>query len=109
MSVTELKDRQRNDGSIMLDDGDEAMRDFEAEHGGFRHSPGLWEGGIDCDACGIDPSQIPEAMDHARRNGFRPDQVNFDSDGRCHMDSRKTRKAYLKTIGMYDRNGGYGD
>ena len=104
MSVAEMESRQREDMTITLDDGREAKRDIAAEHGGFRNTPGNWP--QLSDAAGCHPDQIQDAMSHARQAGV---PTEFTPDGRAKFESRGHRAAYLRAMGMKDREGGYGD
>lgn len=108
MTIAQMEATKNGCNTYLLDEGI-ALRDYHAESGHFRDTPGLWEGGIVSDALGVDPSQVAQCMKEARENGFTEKQVNFDSEGRCFMDSRKTRKRYMEFRGVHDRDGGYGD
>jgi len=104
MTSAEMLRRQRRDGSITLDDGTKAIRDMGAEHGGFQDTPGTWP--QRSDAMGVAVEQIPQARAKSIRDGVPTD---FTPDGRAILTSRAHRKRYGESIGMYDRNGGYGD
>lgn len=80
-------------------------RDVEQEMGGIHTTPpGNWP--LLSDAAGVQPDQIPEAMEHARKVGIPTD---FTPDGRAIFTDRGHRKRYCEAIGLYDRSGGYGD
>ncbi|MDO8303434.1 MAG: hypothetical protein Q7T18_09350 [Sedimentisphaerales bacterium] len=104
MSIAELDRRQKPSGQIVLDDGTAAFRDLMAEHGGRRHTPGNWP--MCSDAAGVAAHQVGEAVAHSRQIGIPTD---FTEDGRAIFTSPGHRKRYCEAIGLYDRNGGYGD
>ena len=59
------------------------------------------------DAAGVHPSQAKEFTEHSHNMGVT---TEFDkTTGQAVFTSRKHRADYLKTMGMHDRNGGYGD
>ena len=58
------------------------------------------------DALAVHPDQVAEATEHAKKMGVPTD---FQPDGRPILTSRSHRRAYLKTYGFHDREGGYGD
>ena len=57
-------------------------------------------------AAGVLPSQIDEAQAHSRQIGIPTD---FTPDGDVVFTDAAHRKRYCQAIGLYDRNGGYGD
>lgn len=62
-------------------------------------------------AAAIDPSQVEAVMERDRARGVPTDYV-LCRDGASAMPvfrDRGHRKAYLKSHGHYDRDGGYGD
>ena len=61
---------------------------------------------IHSDAAAVHPNQIAEASAIAKARGV---PTEFDGHGRPILTSRSHRKAYLKSRGMHDRSGGYGD
>lgn len=79
-------------------------RDVAADHRQFKNTPGNWP--MYCDASGVNPDQIPEAIAHAKSLGVSCD---FTKDGRAIFTSPGHRKRYLEAHGFFDRNGGYGD
>jgi hypothetical protein len=68
------------------------------------HLPNCWP--MTCDASGVNPIQREEAMRHAQEIGV---PTEFNAEGQAVYTSQRHRKAYLRAIGMYDRNAGYGD
>ena len=91
--------------TVCLDCGGNAVRDVVADMRSTVHSTGAgWP--MLSDAMGVHPDQIPEAREHAARHGIPTD---FAPDGRAILRSCDHRKRYGELIGMYDRNGGYGD
>ena len=105
MTAAELQKRQSKEGWIKLDDGALAFRDLRAEHAGAKHCPGNWP--MESDAAGVDPSQVKEAAQHAKSLGI-PTEFNPQT-GNPVFTSRSHRKKYCEAVGLYDRNGGYGD
>lgn len=103
MTITELMKRQRRDGSITLDDGIEAIRDFTALRIGAQTE---WTEPLLSDAAAVHPEQIPEARADSVRRGVPTD---FAPDGRAIFTSRSHRKRYCRAIGLHDNDGGYGD
>ena len=61
-------------------------------------------------ALGVHPSQIPAAIEDARKNGIEVDFVREGPKaGDAILKSRKDRKRYAKMHGIHDKDGGYGD
>jgi hypothetical protein len=97
----------RGDGTtgITLPDGTAAVRDIAAEYakprrGGCASWPMLSE------AAGVMPEQAAEAHAESVRLGV---ETEFTRDGRAVFRDATHRRKYLRAIGMYDRNAGYGD
>lgn len=67
-------------------------------------TPGIWP--MCSEAMGIHPSQIAEAMERDRKAGV---PTSYTPDGRPILLGRGHRKAYLRSYGMHDKQGGYGD
>lgn len=59
------------------------------------------------DALAVHPSQIPEAIEDAKRKGLG--EVDFLKDGRPRFNSRGAFNAYLKAYGFFNKDAGYGD
>ena len=49
----------------------------------------------------VHPDDRQAAEDHARKRGFA---INFDREGRPHFTSHRQQRAYLRTIGMVNRD-----
>ncbi len=58
------------------------------------------------DALACHPDEIPEAMARDRQHGITTEYL---PDGRAVLSSRSHRKAMMKSLGMHDNEGGYGD
>lgn len=58
------------------------------------------------DAAGVAPDQVGEAMAHSRLHGV---PTEFTPDGRVIFRGPLHRKEYCELIGLFDRNGSYGD
>jgi len=104
MSISEKERRQRQDGTIVLDDGSIAERDFSVEQGGFRNTPGNWP--LYSDAAGCHPDQVDHMQKEAARRGVPTD---YTPDGRVIFRSRDHRRRFCEAFRFYDRNAGYGD
>jgi hypothetical protein len=61
---------------------------------------------IHSNSLGVLPTQIPEALEEARKRGV---VVEFDAKGRALFNNNAQRKAYCKMRGVFDMDGGYGD
>lgn len=61
---------------------------------------------IHCNGSGVHTSQIPAAIEAARKRGIT---IDFDQKGRPIFEDRSQRKKYLKMRGLNDMDGGYGD
>lgn len=96
----------RADGTYELPDGVRAYRDFEAELGGKRSGEGGWP--MWSDAMGVDPSQIPEMSKALKQATGRTPEFN-PVTGELKCESRGQRRAYMRAMGLHDRQGGYGD
>lgn len=104
MSVEEMRSRQREDGTIV--EGGRVLRRNMGEEvvtaGG--HRAGCWPKASW--GAGVHPSQVAEAHAKSVKDGV---PTEFTRDGDPIFTSRGHRSRYLKTIGMHDRDGGYGD
>lgn len=69
-----------------------------------RHSAGTWP--MHSDAMSVHPTQIREQQVALAKKGV---SCEFDQDGRAILTSRQHRKEVAEAMGMFDRNGGYGD
>ena len=49
----------------------------------------------------VHPKDRQEAEEHARKHGFA---IDFDSEGRPHFNSHRQQRAYLRKIGMHNRD-----
>jgi hypothetical protein len=58
------------------------------------------------DALGVHPSQIAEAMAANRKAGV---PTEYTKDGRAVVTDPGHRKRLARSLGIHDRNGGYGD
>ena len=56
---------------------------------------------IKSEGAAVHPTDRAAAEQHARKHGFA---IDFDHHGRPHFTSHAQQKAYLKTIGMYNRD-----
>lgn len=74
--------------------------DLKAGYAPAQAAKGSWP--ICSDAAGCHPSQIPEAMEEAKRLGVR---VEFEKDGRVKFDNEAHKRQYSKAIGLRDRSG----
>lgn len=105
MSAAEMQSRQKADGSIVLDDGRKGQRDYPAEYAPRRSSgDDAWP--IHSEAAAVNPEDVPAAMADAKAHGV---PTSFDRHGRPVLRTREHRRQYLKSVGMFDRDAGYGD
>ena len=104
MTVAEMQRRQRKDGSITLDDGREAVRDYKTEFCGNPSNPGNWP--MLSDGAGCHPSQIHDYQKHLKDAGC---PTEYTPDGRAVFTSRAHRQKALRALGLHDRTGGFGD
>lgn len=58
------------------------------------------------DALKVHPDQIPEAMARDKRHGVPTD---YHHDGRPIITSRAHQKRLIKSLGLVNQDGGYGD
>ena len=102
MTVAEMCQFEENGGMII--DGVQYERDIASEHGGHKKISG-WP--LKSDAAGVHPKDAVKAMKGADKMGVPTD---FDKNtGQAVFTDRSHRKAYMKAMGLHDRNGGYGD
>lgn len=80
-----------------------AYRDYAADALGGQ-KPNCWP--QTSWAAGVLPSQAGEAYANSVKNGV---PTQFSKDGDPIFTSRKHRARYLRSVGMFDRNAGYGD
>ena len=53
------------------------------------------------EAAAVHPKDRHAANEHARKHGFA---IDFDSQGRPNFTSHRQQKAYLKTIGLHNKD-----
>lgn len=53
------------------------------------------------EAAAVHPKDRQAANEHARKHGFA---IDFDSQGRPNFTSHRQQKAYLKTIGLHNKD-----
>jgi hypothetical protein len=58
------------------------------------------------EAAGCLPRQVPEMRSFLASRGL---SVDFNAEGDMKLESRGHRKRVLQALGIFDRNGGYGD
>lgn len=97
-------DRRVKDGKITLDDGREAHSYFNP-HAGISTVPSCYP--MVSSAAGVHPGQIKEHMEHLRQKGCG--EVEHTKDGDVIFHDKRQRKKVCEALGLYDRNGGYGD
>lgn len=68
------------------------------------HTTTCWP--MKSEALAVQPKQIEQARDRAKRHGIPTD---FDTFGRPIFTSRGHRKEYMRMEGVHDNHGGYGD
>ncbi len=97
-------DRRVKDGKIVLDDGETATYDWD-QHSFISTVPANYP--MVCTAAGVHPADIKAHMEHLRQMGCG--QVNHTSDGDLIFESKGQRKKVCEALGLFDRNGSYGD
>ena len=97
-------DRRVKDGVIKLDDGRMAKTYFNPR-AGISTVPANYP--MVSSAAGVHPGQIKEHMDHLRKAGGG--EVEHTRDGDVVFQDARQRKKVCETLGLFDRNGGYGD
>ena len=99
---------EKKDGQIVRVSGGERRRAAKASMlnvGVFGQSAGGWP--MHCDATGVNPDQISEAMAADAARGV---SVPYDSHtGAAIYSGPDVRKRHCESQGFADRNGGYGD
>ena len=104
MSIKEMEAKCQDDWIEL--DGEMYQRDYETEISGSP-SGGCAAWPMKSDSAGVHPSQVREVTEKSDNMGVR---TEFDkTTGQAVFTSRGHRAKYLKAMGMYDRNGGYGD
>ena len=102
MTIAEMYELETSGGMVI--DNVTWERDIVSEHGGFKRTSG-WP--LKSDAAGVHPTDAMNAMKGATKIGI---PTEFDTKtGQAVFRDRTHRKAYMKAMGLHDRNGGYGD
>jgi hypothetical protein len=70
----------------------------------MRCSTACWP--IYSDAMGVNPEQIPEAIEKMEQAGVK---MEYTGEGEAILTGPAHRKAAARVAGLFDRNGGYGD
>lgn len=97
-------DRRVKDGRIKLDDGEMATYSWD-QHKLTSTVPANYP--MVSSAAGVHPADIKKHMEHLRQMGCG--QVNHTKDGDVIFESKGQRKKVCEALGLFDRNGGYGD
>jgi hypothetical protein len=103
MSFAEF-DRRVKDGKLIMNDGRSATSYFNPR-AGISTVPANYP--MVSSAAGVHPDQVKEHMDHLRSMGCG--QVNHTKDGDVIFESKGQRKKVCEALGLFDRNGSYGD
>ncbi len=67
-------------------------------------SKGRWP--LESDAAGVHPSQIPEAMEEAKRRGVR---LEFSKNGSAIFDNPQHQRQVCNALGLFQRNAFFGN
>lgn len=102
MSFAEF-DKRVKDGHITLEDGRTAKQYWG--NSVMKTLPANYP--MVCTAAGVHPGQIKEHTEHLRRMGCG--YVEHNKDGDVIFQDKKQRKKVCEALGLYDRNGSYGD
>ena len=97
-------DRRVKNGVIKLEDGRKATSYFNP---GSAISTVPANYPMVSSAAGVHPAQVKEHMEHLRKMGCG--QVNHTKDGDIIFESKGQRKKVCEALGLFDRNGSYGD
>ena len=65
-----------------------------------------WAEGLHSEALAVMPRQVSEATELLKSRGVTTD---FDTKGRPIFTSRTHRRRHCEALGVFDKNGGYGD
>lgn len=108
LSFAEHDRRVKND-TIKLDDGRTAKRVWggatSLQHRSIATCPGNYP--MVSSAAGVHPADIKKHMDHLRSMGCGT--VHHNKDGDVIFESKDQRKKVCEALGLFDRNGSYGD
>ena len=104
-TIHEMLQHEGNLDGISVD-GKFYQRDYAAEHCKvIENGCSAWP--QKSDAAGVHPSQVKEFSENSQKMGV---PTQFDGKtGQAIFTSRAHRAKYLKSVGIHDRNGGYGD
>lgn len=104
-TIHEMLEQEGNLDGINVE-GKFFHRDYAAEHCKVVEN-GCSGWPMKSDAAGVHPSQVKEFYLNSQKMGV---PTQFDGKtGQAIFTSRAHRAKYLKSVGMHDRNGGYGD
>lgn len=103
MSFAEF-DRRVKDGVIKLDDGRKATSWFNPDSK-ISTVPANYP--MVSSAAGVHPADIQKHMEHLRAMGCGT--VHHTKDGDVIFESKGQRKKVCEALGLFDRNGSYGD
>jgi len=105
-SVDEMMQAEGEKDGIEVD-GVFFERDYAEEHIPKPKGGGCAVWPMKSDAAGVHPSQCGEFYEKSAKMGV---PTQFDSrTGQAIFTSRGHRAKYMKSVGIHDRNGGYGD
>ncbi len=97
-------DKRVKDGEIVLEDGRKAKSYFNP-HKGTKTYPSCYP--MVSSAAGVHPGQIKEHMAYLQSKGCG--QVDHTKDGDVIFRDKHQRRKVCEALGLFDRNGGYGD
>ncbi len=104
-TVHEMMKEEGNLDGVSVD-GKFFHRDYASEHGQvLENGCSAWP--MKSDAAGVHPSQVKEFSQKSEKMGV---PTQFDGKtGQAIFTSRAHRAKYMKSVGIHDRSGGYGD
>ena len=85
-------------------DGKTYFRDIVAERQNMRSQPGAWP--LVSSFAGVHPSQIDGVRQECASKGI---DVDFAPNGDVIWRNRANRRDYLRCMGLFDKDAGYGD
>ena len=96
------------DGEVVSVEGDQPIRRCKSSSldvGVFGQSSSGWP--MECDATGVNPDQIADAMAADAKNGIH---VEYNKQtGAAKYEDASQRKKHCESLRIADRNGGYSD
>jgi hypothetical protein len=107
------------DGSIRYEVMEQLLTEEEYQRAFLQNAPVIpgacltnWKRPVISDGAAVHPLDVPAAMARDKLHGLNIEYTPDDGSGgggRPIFESRGQRRAFLKSMGYHDRDGGYGD